>query len=84
MAGLSIDADDINADGNVKEDIDRLNIENSGDSSRNIHDRRVVYEVIIHAGEAYLKMKELNINIGDKTILDYSTGWQHSVLVLSK
>lgn len=49
-----------------------------------------VYEVIIHGGEAFVKQKQIEIentkgrNGADQSpkILDYSTGWQHSLVVL--
>ena len=42
-----------------------------------------VYEVVIHAGEAFLKVKTLDITGDAKTkIVDYSTGWQHNLLIV--
>ena len=48
----------------------------------------VVYEVVIHAGEAFLKVKLLKVKEEDegnskkKRVVDYSSGWQHNLLVL--
>ena len=48
-----------------------------------------VYEVVIHGGEAFLKMKHLQIGRGSEGssvspgIAEYSTGWQHSMLLLA-
>ena len=42
-----------------------------------------VYEVVIHAGEAFLKVKNLDITDGPYTkIIDYSTGWHHNLLIV--
>ena len=44
-----------------------------------------VYEVVIHAGEAFLKIKDLDITTDDgpsTKIIDYSTGWQHNLLIV--
>ena len=48
-----------------------------------------VYEVVIHGGEAFLKAKHIHIDSNNDDsqtpcqVLDYSTGWQHSVLLLA-
>lgn len=46
-----------------------------------------VYEVVIHGGEAFIKAKHIQVDTNDpqatSTVLDYSTGWQHSLLLLS-
>lgn len=48
-----------------------------------------VYEVIIHGGEAFLKMKNLQIGRGSEgssvspRVVEFSTGWQHSMLLLA-
>jgi hypothetical protein len=47
-----------------------------------------VYEVVIHGGEAFLKAKNIQVDSNDPqgtsipNVLDYSTGWQHSLLLL--
>jgi hypothetical protein len=51
--------------------------------------RFTVYEVVIHGGEAFLKTKHIQVDINTpqatsaSKVLDYSTGWQHSLLLLS-
>lgn len=47
-----------------------------------------VYEVVIHGGKAFLKTKRVEVDSSDTgsavpKIVDYSTGWQHSLLTMS-
>ena len=48
-----------------------------------------VYEVVIHGREAFLKAKHIHVDSNNNDsqtpgqVLDYSTGWQHSVLLLA-
>lgn len=48
-----------------------------------------VYEVIIHGGESFLKSKQIQIRDkensnrnGNAIVTDYSTGWQHTMLLM--
>ena len=48
-----------------------------------------VYEVIIHGGESFLKSKQIQIRNkensdrdGNAIVTDYSTGWQHTMLLM--
>ena len=45
-----------------------------------------VYEVVIHSGEAFLKQKRFSINssgtLKNPKIINFSTGWQHTILHL--
>ena len=60
-------------------------------ASQGSHGRAAVFEVIIHDGEAFLKRRHVEIGgaeeasrstPGNQRILDFSTGWQHSLMVL--
>jgi hypothetical protein len=48
-----------------------------------------VYEVIVHAGEAYLKKKTIEVEAGNGSsrgsapkVIDFSTGWQHTLAII--
>ena len=49
-----------------------------------------VFEIVINAGEAYLKEKNIIFTAGEllesrgRKILDYSSGWNHRVLLLER
>ena len=61
----------------------------SGVADSLVTDTSHVYEVLIHGGEAFLKTKHLQIGRGSEgssvspRIAEYSTGWQHSMLLLA-
>lgn len=75
---------DIDRDGNEKVS----GIVNESDSDSN--SRLSIYEVVIHSGEAFLKEKRIDISLENSAestipkIIDFSTGWQHSILLLEK
>ena len=49
-----------------------------------------VYEVIVHAGEAYLKKKTVEVEVDSGSsrggsppkVIDFSTGWQHTLAII--
>jgi hypothetical protein len=57
----------------------------TSDSSEGPGRAWTVYEVVIHADEAFLKVKTLDMGSGSDgatTVVDYATGWQHALLVV--
>lgn len=81
---LKLSKTDIDRDGNEKVS----GIVNNSDSISN--SRLSIYEVVIHSGEAFLKEKRIDISLENSAkstipkIIDFSTGWQHSILLLEK
>ena len=79
---------DDNKDGNDTHELkgNKIDTSSPADSYSNLQ----VFEIVIHAGESFLKQKDIDISIDpsdtnkkrSNKIVNFSTGWQHSILVL--